>query len=328
MLIKIPRGWELPERLASPPEAVFNRRRFLEASGLVLGSALLTGCGDSSSSAGVAESDLPADPSAGLYPVERNKRFIVNRPITKESVAGSYNNFFEFGSHKQIQAAASHLPIRPWELRVEGAVEKPFTIAIDELLAKMPLEERVYRLRCVETWAITVPWSGFPLAELVKLARPLSNAKYLRMETFMNPEVARSQKQSWYPWPYVEALTMAEATNELAFMVTGAYGKPLARHFGAPLRLAVPWKYGFKSIKSITRFVFEEKRPTTFWEAVDAREYGFWANINPKVPHRRWSQASERLLPTGERRDTQLFNGYAAFVADLYPDLTDETYFR
>lgn len=325
MLIKRLRGWEIPESRVTPEEIFFNRRKFLAVSGLLATTTMLAGCGEDGGLLGASEMEPPEpDPSAGLYPVTRNEAFVPGREITPEKTASSYNNFFEFGSHKGIQSAAQKLPLRPWEIRIDGAVEKPFTIAIDDLLAKMPLEERVYRLRCVETWAICVPWSGFPLAELVKLAKPLGKAKYLRMETFYKPEVARSQQQAWYPWPYVEGLTIAEATNDVAFMVTGAYGKPLKKQFGAPLRLAVPWKYGFKSIKSVVRFSFEEKRPVTFWEQVDSSEYGFWANVNPEVAHRRWSQAEERILHTGQRAPTEKFNGYGEFVAGLYTDLEAE----
>jgi len=171
---------------------------------------------------------------------------------------------------------------------------------------------------------MAIPWSGFPMARLLELAQPLSSAKYLRMETFLDPSVAPGQRQTWYPWPYVEGLTIAEASNELAFLVTGAYGKPVAKQMGAPLRLAVPWKYGFKSIKSIVRFTFTDKRPKTFWEALQASEYGFWANVNPEVSHPRWSQASEEVLGTGERRPTLLFNGYGDYVAQMYKGLESE----
>ncbi len=174
---------------------------------------------------------------------------------------------------------------------------------------------------------MTIPWSGFPMKALLDLARPLSSAKYVEMQTFHDPKMATGQRQFWYPWPFVEGLTMAEATNELAFMVTGAYGKPMAKQYGAPLRLAVPWKYGFKSIKSIVRISFTEKRPKTFWETIAPREYGFWANVNPEVPHPRCSQATERFLATGERIPTQLFNGYGEYVAHLYAGLKDEPLF-
>ena len=224
----------------------------------------------------------------------------------------------------KIYEAAQALPIRPWEVSFEGDVEKPFKIGIDELIRKMPLEERLYRHRCVEAWSMTVPWSGFAMKDLVELAKPLSRAKYVRMETFKNPDVARGQKAAWYPWPYVEGLTIEEATNELAFMVTGAYGKPMAKQFGAPLRLAVPWKYGFKPIKSIVRFTFTDERPKSFWELVQGSEYGFWANVNPKVDHPRWSQATERVLGTSIRVPTLKFNGYEEYVADLYKGMEDD----
>jgi sulfoxide reductase catalytic subunit YedY len=209
----------------------------------------------------------------------------------------------------------------------DGLVEKPFEIGIDELLAKMKLEERLYRHRCVEAWSMTIPWSGFPMKDLVALARPLSSANYVRMKTFFNPTVAPGQKQTWNPWPYVEGLTIEEATNELAFMVTGAYGKPMAKQHGAPLRLAVPWKYGFKNIKSITRFSFVAERPVSFWEKILPDEYGFWANVNPEVPHRRWSQATERVLGTETRVPTLPYNGYGEQVAHLYTDIKGERLF-
>ena len=174
---------------------------------------------------------------------------------------------------------------------------------------------------------MAVPWSGFALKALVELARPLGSAKYLQMTSFEDPETAPGQRQVWYPWPYVEGLTIAEATNELAFIATGLYGRPMPKQNGAPLRLAVPWKYGFKSVKSIVRFTFTEAQPKTFWETIQASEYGFWANVNPEVPHPRWSQATERVLGTDERVPTQLFNGYADYVADLYRGLESERLF-
>ncbi len=174
---------------------------------------------------------------------------------------------------------------------------------------------------------MAVPWSGFPLKSLVELARPLASAKYVQMVTFHDPEIARGQKASWYPWPYVEGLTIAEATNELAFIATGLYGKPMPKQNGAPLRLAVPWKYGFKSTKGIVLFEFTDKRPLTFWEEVGPAEYGFWANVNPEVPHPRWPQRTERVLGQDYRVDTQLFNGYAEFVAELYTGLKGEKLF-
>ena len=323
MLIKRPRGWEIAERNATPEAVYWNRRRFMTGAG-ALGMAWLTACdGNSADSAKGAGGTTPPDASgepqgADLYPFKRNDRYKLDRPLTEEALTSTYNNFYEFGSHKKIFKQAQKLHTSPWDVRIDGLVERPFTVSVDDLMRKMPLQERLYRLRCVEAWSITVPWSGFPLRSLVELAKPLGSAKYLRMQTFMDPGVARGQKQSWYPWPYTEGLTMAEATNELAFMVTGAYGKPAKPQFGAPLRLAVPWKFGFKSIKSIVRFEFTDTRPKTFWEEVQGNEYGFWANVNPEVPHPRWSQATEKVIGTDERIPTRIFNGYGEFVADIY----------
>ncbi len=313
MLIKNPRGWELPEATATPEHIFLNRRRFLTASTLALGAIAAPGAATLARAA--------TDPTADLYPAMRNPQFRLDREITKEKVSSTYNNFYEFGSHKRISKAAQKLPIRPWEVLIEGLVEKEMKIDIDTLIRKMTLEERLYRLRCVEAWSMAVPWTGFPMRALLDLAKPLASAKFVEMQTFMNPEVASGQKQFWYPWPYLEGLTIEEAANDLAFLVTGIYGKPLPKQFGAPLRLAVPWKYGFKSIKSIVVFRFTDKRPKSFWEELAAREYGFWANVNPKVRHPRWSQATEEVIGTGKRVPTQIFNGYAEHVASLYTNI-------
>jgi len=320
MLIKSRRGWELPEAAATPEATYLNRRAVL--AGLAAGPILAAAPGI----AGMARAATD-DPSAALYPVERNLRYRGGRALTDEKIATTYNNFYEFGSHKSIHRAAQALKIRPWQVAIDGLVEREQVLDIDDLLRRVTLEERVYRHRCVEAWSMTVPWSGFPVAALVDLARPLGSAKYLRMETFLDAKMAPGQRQFWYPWPYVEGLTLAEATNELAFLVTGLYGKPVPRQNGAPLRLAVPWKYGFKSIKSIVRFTFTEERPVNYWQEIQASEYGFWANVNPKVPHPRWSQASEKVLGTGERVPTVLYNGYGEFVASLYDGVQGEKLF-
>ncbi|GBF26090.1 protein-methionine-sulfoxide reductase catalytic subunit MsrP [bacterium MnTg02] len=328
MLIKNPKGWELPERLATPEYIFMNRRAFIAGAGSIAASSLLPFA--------AAMAAASEDPTADLYPAKRNGKYKLKRDITPEDINATYNNFYEFyapslfalpGAEKRIAEAAQKLPIRPWEVKIDGLVEKPFTIGIDELIRKMTLEERLYRHRCVEAWSMTVPWSGFPMSELVKLAQPLSSAKYVRMETFFMPKVAPGQKTKSYPWPYVEGLTMAEANNELTFMVTGAYGKPMAKQFGAPLRLAVPWKYGFKHIKSIVRFEFTDKRPKSFWQGLSDAEYGFWANVNPQVSHPRWSQATERVLGESSRIPTQIYNGYGEWVAHLYKDMKGEKLF-
>lgn len=321
MLVKRKRGWEVRESEATP-EAVFrDRRRILQAMGM---GALIAGA---AGAGGVALAADAADPSAGLYPARRNERYTLDRPVTDEKLATTYNNYYEFGSQKTIAEDAQALPIRPWTVTIDGMVDKPMQLGIDDLLRRVQLEERLYRHRCVEAWSMAVPWSGFPMKTLVDMAAPLGSARYVRMETFLNAKVAPGQKQFWYPWPYVEGVTMAEATNELAFLVTGMYGKPVPRQDGAPLRLALPWKYGFKSIKSIVKFSFTDKRPVSFWEKLQASEYGFWANVNPGVPHPRWSQASERVLGSDERRPTLLFNGYGDYVASIYDGIKGERLF-
>jgi sulfoxide reductase catalytic subunit YedY len=306
MLIRQLPAWAMPEREATPEAVYMNRRTFLGAGAGLIGAAAFGGRAE----AAVA--------SADLYPAARNEAFTLDRPLTDEKVATSYNNFYEFGSHKQISRAAQKLAVDPWAIRIDGMVEQEMTIDAHDLIRKMPIEERLYRFRCVEAWSMAVPWSGFPLKALVDFARPLGAAKYLRMETFVNPGVASGQRAVWYPWPYVEGLRLDEARNDLAFIATGLYGKPIPNQNGAPLRLTVPWKYGFKQIKSIVRFHFTDEMPVSFWMEVLGQEYGFWANVNPEVPHRRWSQAEERLIGTEEKRPTLLFNGYAEQVAGLY----------
>jgi len=311
------RGWEIPESCATPEHLFFDRRTFLA----VAAGAIAAGSPALAMAQRVA--DIP-DPSAALYPAKQNPKYVLDRDVTPEKININYNNFYEYNTSKNVAKDAQQLRVRPWTIKIDGMVEKPREIGIDDLLKAVTLEERLYRHRCVEAWGMAIPWSGFPLAEFVKFAKPLSSATYLRMETFMDPSMAPGQRSPIYPWPYVEGLTMAEATNELAFLVTGAYGKPVAKQMGAPLRLAVPWKYGFKSIKSIVRFTFTDKRPRGLWEDLQSSEYGFWANVNPQVPHPRWSQASEEIIGTGERRPTLLFNGYGDYVADLYKGLDKE----
>jgi methionine sulfoxide reductase catalytic subunit len=320
MLIRRKRGWEIPESTATSETLFHDRRRLLK--GLAAGPILAAGLGRLAPALAA-----DADPSAGLYPAKRNDRYPLDRPLTEEKYSTTYNNFYEFGPDKSIWQEAQALKLRPWTVKLDGMVEKPMTLDIDDLLKKMSIEERLYRHRCVEGWSMSVPWTGFPMAALVDLAKPLGSAKYVRMETFMDPATAPEQKKFFYPWPYVEGLTMAETRNELAFLVTGMYGKPTPKQDGAPLRLAVPWKYGFKSAKSIVRFEFTDKRPKSYWEALQSSEYGFWANVNPEVPHPRWSQATERVLGSNERRPTLLWNGYGEFVADIYKGLEKERLF-
>jgi methionine sulfoxide reductase catalytic subunit len=313
------RGWEIPERLATPEHLVFNRRNLL-----VGGASALALMPHAALAQRVEDLAKLPDPTANLYPAKRDDKYKLDRPITDEKINDNYNNFYEFGTSKQISLTAQRLKTRPWTVKIDGMVEKPMEVGIDDLIRKMTLEERTYRHRCVEAWSMAIAWTGFPFKKLVDFAKPLGSAKFVRMETFLDPKMAPGQHVSWFPWPYVEGLTMAEATNELAFLATGCYGHPMDKQHGAPLRLAVPWKYGFKSIKSIVRVSFVEKRPKGMWEAIQPAEYGFWANVNPKVPHPRWSQASEEVIGTGERVPTQLYNGYGEYVAGIYKGMEGE----
>ncbi len=322
--------WWLPDSDATDETRFWNRRSFLRAMGtagigaLGAASGTLTGCAQD---AGGESAVAPLPPPPGVpddvqarFPASRNEAFAVDRAITPEAVAGRYNNFYEFTTDKaQVWRLARQLQSRPWTIEIAGLVNKPQTIDVDDLIRTMPIEERVYRFRCVEAWAMTVPWTGFPLRELIKRVEPTAQAKYVRLLTFLRLEQAPGQRaQPWYPWPYFEGLRMDEALNDLSLLVVGAYGKPLPNQHGAPVRLIVPWKYGFKSIKSIVRIEFTAEQPRTFWNQVTPSEYDFWANVNPRVPHPRWSQATERLIDTQERVATRPYNGYADQVASLY----------
>jgi sulfoxide reductase catalytic subunit YedY len=311
------RGWEIAEHEVTPEAAFLDRRRLLGGIGSLIGAAALGGIGPARADGGLD----------GRLPAPRNAALSAGETSTPEAIVGAYNNFYEFGLTKSIAAASQKLRPRPWRIVVDGLCDHPFEIDVDDLLKKVSLEERIYRHRCVEAWSMVVPWTGFPLAELVAMAGPKPEAKYLRMETFLDPKVAPYQSAAQYPWPYVEGLTLAEATHELAFLAVGAYGRPMPNQNGAPLRLVVPWKYGFKSVKSIVRFGFVARRPETFWAALGPSEYGFWANVNPEVPHPRWSQRSERRLGSDETVPTRLFNGYAPEVAGLYAGLGREKLF-
>lgn len=315
MHIRIPRGWEIPERLATPEHLVFGRRAALKAAAAA--GAIATAGGPA-----LAQQAGAAPPL--LAGIQRNPQFEPGRDITPEREVTTYNNFYEFGTDKGIHRAAQRMKLRPWTVKVDGMVDHPREFDMDDLLAKMPLEERVYRLRCVEAWAMTVPWTGFPLSALLKEVGPQAGAKYVRFETAVQRDVMPGLRQSWYPWPYVEGCTVDEAAHDLTFMVVGAYGKPLLPQNGGPLRIHQPWKYGFKAGKSLVRISLTAERPKTFWEVIQPSEYGFWANVNPQVSHPRWSQASERLLGSGERVPTKLFNGYGDFVASLYTGLQRE----
>lgn len=308
MHIKIPRGWEIPEREATPEDSYSSRRTLLRTMGFagVVGS--LTG-----SLAGAPENSSP-------YPAKRNSKYTLDRPLTDERVATGYNNFYEFTLDKQrVRLMVDRFKTEPWKVKVKGQIHNPKTYDIDDLVRRFPLEERLYRFRCVEAWAMAVPWTGFPMSALIREADPKPEARYVRMVTAYRPrEMPGIVSQPHYDWPYVEAFTIEEAMNELALFGTGLYGKPLPKQNGAPIRAVIPWKYGLKNIKSIVEIEFTRKRPPTLWNKAAPTEYGWYSNVNPKKPHPRWSQAQERIVPTGEIRPTLMYNGYESFVAELY----------
>lgn len=268
----------------------------------------------------------------GLGAISLNPQFKeedLSRKITEEKLATSYNNFYEFSFEKdevREKVTKWNLNIDDWKIEVEGLVEKKGKFSLEEIvkLAGGKQEERVYRFRCVEAWSMVLPWGGFELSKLIESLKPSPSAKFVAFQSFSKLDAAVNMTKVSYPWPYQEALTIEEAKNKLAFMATGLYGKLLPKQNGAPIRLVVPWKYGFKSIKSIQKIIFLENQPKTLWNELAPKEYGFYANVNPRVDHPRWSQARERvidgkLLPN--RQDTLLFNGYAKYVEHLYKGL-------
>lgn len=312
------RSWILPDREITDPEVYRSRREFLAgmaAAGLL---PALSSC-ESVGPRGGAPTLFRAP--VGTYPAARNPRYTVpERPLTSRHQATSYNNFYEFSYTKEgVVAAVRDFSTAPWKVEVAGLVERPGTIDLEDFFRNLPSEERVYRFRCVEAWAMTVPWSGFPLRAFLEWVRPRPEARYLAMHTVVRPAEAPNQAaESQYSWPYCEALRLDEAGHELAFLAHGIYGEDLPRQNGAPLRLVVPWKYGLKNIKSIVRFELCAERPPTFWNAFKPHEYSWLSNVEPEVPHPRWSQASERLLDSGERVPTLPYNGYADLVGGLY----------
>ncbi|MCE2399934.1 protein-methionine-sulfoxide reductase catalytic subunit MsrP [Candidatus Poribacteria bacterium] len=316
--IKIPKGWEIPENQVTPESAYINRRKFIKDLGIAGAGALsLFGTSACAQESKVAKQLEPY--RMQTLEAKKNKEFTVKREQTDEIVAATYNNFYEFTSSKStVWKRVERFKTRPWEIEISGLVEKPMTLDVDDLIKQMPLEERIYRFRCVETWAMVVPWIGFPMKALLEKVQPKSEAKYVKMVTFMDPDVAPHQNNFGLPWPYVEGLTLAEAMNDLTLMVVGVYGHILPPQHGAPIRLIAPWKYGFKSIKSIVSIELTDKKPRTFWNVILPREYGFEANVNPNVPHPRWSQATEWMIGSMERHPTVIYNGYGESVAHLY----------
>lgn len=330
--------WWLSERFASPESLYFNRRTFLRTLGLGIGATSIWGCDstftpaepnvldtscDAAPPAGPFQTVCPT-PTADLYPAAANTLYrVTDRPLTDPIPAVTFNNYYEFigrpGNINFIWDLIGAFQVRPWTVELAGAIENPGVYEVADLEREFGLEERVYRHRCVERWSMAVPWTGYPLSKLIEKAGPLSSASYLRFTAFNDPGAAVGQAtQPWYSWPFVEALRMDEALNELSFVATGIYGQPLPKQNGAPLRLAVPWKYGFKSVKAFVRIDFVEEQPTTFWTDFAPDEYGFLSNVNPDVPHPRWSQQEELMLGEFDTRPTEVYNGYANQVGHLY----------
>ncbi|HZE88700.1 MAG TPA: protein-methionine-sulfoxide reductase catalytic subunit MsrP [Verrucomicrobiae bacterium] len=322
MLIRVPRGWEISDARATDEAAYLNRRRFVRTLGLAGVAAGAAGLWTPAAEEPAKPPAAPAAPSpdaaSPLYPARRNPLYTVDAPLTDEKAAASSNIFDEFTSARDgVAEAAKNFRTSPWTIHIGGSVAKAITLDVEELVRRVGLEERVYRHRCVEAWSMVVPWTGFPLKKLVDLAEPAPGAKYLRMLSFQRPEEAPGWYASKRVFPYYEALSLAEATHELAFLSTGIFGHALPPQHGAPLRLTVPWKYGLKSIKSIVAFQFTPERPGTFWNDLSPAKYSFDCNVRPDIPLP-WPQAEETVLDTGKTRKTEPYNGYEKFVAHLY----------
>lgn len=297
--IKTPEPWGISEKEVTPEDIYMRRREFLGTS-LKLGSAALAAF-------------YGFSPFSNAWPLS-------SPDITPEIIASRYNNFYEFGVEKErIWEYARKLQTNGWKIEVRGLVKNQMTLDVESWVRKFPLEERVYRLRCVEAWSVVIPWTGFPLRLLIDQLQPLTSARYIKFTTFLNPVIASGQKKRfWEPWPYTEGLRLDEARHDLSFMATGVYGHPLPGQHGAPIRLVVPWKYGFKSIKSIARIEFTREKPETFYTSLSPLEYDFDANVQPDIPYARWHQIFERMPGKEETVKTLPYNGYASQVAGLY----------
>ncbi|MEA5511340.1 protein-methionine-sulfoxide reductase catalytic subunit MsrP [Crocosphaera sp. UHCC 0190] len=324
-LIRVPPSWKISENQSTPETVYYNRRRFLKSligTGIAASLIPLSGCQKSSSQTALENSlQLPKLSKIQPSPVFNQ----VDRPITKEILAGQYNNFYEFGGTKNIWLKAQKLPIENWKVEVMGLVKNPQTYDLDDLKRKFPLEERIYRFRCVEAWSMVLPWVGFPMKALMQAVEPTSQAKFVRFTSFYDPEITTGPgfHLGTLPWPYQEGLRIEEMANELAFFALGIYGHDLPKQHGAPLRMVIPWKYGFKGAKSLVKIEFMAEKPATYWNTIDPNEYDFEANVNPDKPHPRWSQATEKFISQGpglswDIKETLPYNGYGDYVANLY----------
>jgi sulfoxide reductase catalytic subunit YedY len=318
MLIRHKKASDVASHEITPHGVYLSRRRFIQASGLAAGSIML-GAGRGEAAV------LPAQGAKFPNLTKGYSKLRADDEATSYEGVTTYNNFYEFGTGKDDPAenSGAFKPL-PWQVKVDGLCAKPGTLDLDDFMKPHTVEERIYRMRCVEAWSMVIPWVGIPLAEVVKRFEPQGSAKYIQFETIVRPEEMPGQRSSYIlPWPYVEGLRLDEALNPLSILAVGLYEQPLLAQNGAPLRLVVPWKYGFKNVKSIVRISFTEQEPKNTWQVMNADEYGFYANVNPSVDHPRWTQASERRLSGGNallapRRPTLMFNGYEEEVAHLY----------
>ncbi len=303
--------WHLPESHVTPERAYRSRRKFLRELGFAGGGLL---------AATLTARDALAADAKKFYPAKRNIAFSPDLPLSKEKVFTTYNNFYEFGTDKEsVVDRVDKFVIAPWPVKIHGLCEKPLTLDAQELAAEFGLEERVYRFRCVEAWGAVVPWTGFELRKLLEKVQPKAEAKFVKFVTANRPDqMPGINRLRGYPWPYTEGLRIEEAMHPLVMLATGVYGKPLPKQNGAPIRLVVPWKYGFKSGKSLVSIELVAEQPKTLWETLSPEEYPFESNVDPAVPHARWSQATERQVDTGDRIRTLTLNGYAAQVGALY----------
>ncbi len=317
-------SWQISENEVTSESVYFGRRNFLKSLiGIGLTSSLLplTGCQKSASETAL-ENTIN---SPKLMAITNPKFAQVDRPITEELLAAKYNNFYEFGGTKNIWLKSQKLPLDNWKIEVTGLVKKPRIYDLDTIKKEFELEERIYRFRCVEAWSMVLPWLGFPMKKLLAAVEPTSEAKYVRFTSFYDPQITTGPgiHLGELPWPYTEGLRIEEMANELAFLAIGIYGHELPKQHGAPLRMVLPWKYGFKGAKSIVKIEFLATQPATYWNTINASEYDFEANVNPTKPHPRWSQATEKFISNGPNiswqiKETLPYNGYGDYVASLY----------
>ena len=301
---------KIPSSEITPKQVYLSRRDFIKAAGVLAGSVALAAC------APALATESASEPTALTGDTKTDE---LGAPANSYEDITNYNNYYEFTTDKEgVTRIAKGFQTSPWDVEVSGLVKNPRKFGVEDLLKTFPPEERIYRLRCVEAWSMVIPWMGFPLSKLLSLVEPTSDAKYVRFETIFKPDEMPGQKEPWYPWPYQEGLRLDEAMHNLTILATGLYGGELPPQSGGGIRLVVPWKYGFKSIKAVVKIELTAEQPGTLWSDIAPNEYGFYANVNPNVDHPRWSQASERRIGEFARRDTLMFNGYEQQVAGLY----------